>query len=249
MVFPVVMHGCESWTIKKAERWRIDIFELWCWRRLLRVPWTARRSNQSILKEISPGCSLVGLILKLQLQYFGHLMWRADSLEKTLMLVKIKGRRRREQQRMSWLDGITDSMDMVWVDSRSWWWTGRPGVLRIMGSQRVGHDWAIELNWTDLLYNTALRFINYNRFGIISQEVLVLETFLFLLLLCFKIESSAGTAVCPNPKWSPPQWLSGAPYHQWSLEFITKSTNPMVSIEGSASNPNLQWGWCLRMMD
>ena len=112
MVFPVVMCRCESWTIKKAERWRIDAFELWCWRRLLRVPWTARRLNQSFLKEISPGCSLEGLMLKLQLQYFGHLMQRADSLEKTLMLGKTEGRRRRGRQRMIWLDGITDSMDM-----------------------------------------------------------------------------------------------------------------------------------------
>ena len=112
MVFPVVVYGCESWTIKKAERWRIDAFELWCWRRLLRVPWTARRSNQSIVKEISPGCSLEGLMLKLKVQYFGHLMWRVDSLEKTLMLGGIRGRRRRGWQRMRWLDGITDSMDM-----------------------------------------------------------------------------------------------------------------------------------------
>ena len=112
MVFPVVMYGCESWTVKKAERRRIDAFELWCWRRLLRVPWTARRSNQSILKEISPGISLEGMMLKLKLQYFGHLMRRVDSLEKTLMLGKIEGRRRRGQQRMRWLDGITDSMDM-----------------------------------------------------------------------------------------------------------------------------------------
>ena len=112
MVFPVVMYGCEIWTVRKAECRRIDAFELWCWRRLLRVPWTARRSNQSILKEISPRCSLEGLRLKLKLQYFGHLMQRTDSLEKTLMLGKIEGRRRREQQRMTWLDGITDSMDM-----------------------------------------------------------------------------------------------------------------------------------------
>ena len=112
MVFPVVMYGCEIWTVKKAERRRIDTFELWCWRRLLRVPWTARRSNQSILQEISPGCSLVGLMLKLRLQYFGHLMRRADSFEKTLMLGKTEGRRRRGRQRMRWLDGITNSMDM-----------------------------------------------------------------------------------------------------------------------------------------
>ena len=112
MVVPVVMYGCESWTIKKAERQRIDAFELWCWRRLLRVPWTARRSNQSILKEISPGCSLVGLMLKLKLKYFGHLMQRADSFEKILMLGKIEGGRRRGQQKMRWLDGITTLMDM-----------------------------------------------------------------------------------------------------------------------------------------
>ena len=112
MAFPVVMYGCESWTVKKAECQRIDAFELWCWRRLLRVPWTVRRSNQSILKEISPGCSLEGLMLKLKLQYFGHLVPRTDSLEKTLMLGKIEGRRRRGRQRMRWLGGITDSMDM-----------------------------------------------------------------------------------------------------------------------------------------
>ena len=112
MVFPVVMYGCESWAIKKAECRRIDVFELWCWRRLLRIPWTARRSNQSILKEISPECSLEGLMLKPKLQYFGHLMGRADSLEKTLMLKKIEGRRRRGRQRMRWLDGIINSMDV-----------------------------------------------------------------------------------------------------------------------------------------
>ena len=118
MVFPVVMHGCESWTVKKAECQRIDAFELWCWSRLLRVPWTARRSNQSILKEISPGCSLEGLMLKLKLQYFGHLMRRVDSLEKTLLLGGIRGRRRRGQQRIRWLNGITDSMDMTLSELR-----------------------------------------------------------------------------------------------------------------------------------
>ena len=137
------------WELDYKESWvrRIDAFELWCWRRLLRVPWTARRPNQSILKEISPECSLEGLMLKLILQYCGHLMQRADSLEKTLMLGKIEGRRRRGWQRMRWLDGITDSTDMIWASSRSWWWTGKPGVLQSMGYQRVGHDWATELNW------------------------------------------------------------------------------------------------------
>ena len=149
MVFPVVMYGCESWTIKKAECWIIDASEFWCWKRLLRAPWTARRSNQSILKEISPEYSLEGLMLKLKLQHFGHLVRRTDSLEKTLMLGKIEGRRRRGRQRMRCLDCITDTMDMSLRSSRSWWWTGRPGILRFMGSQRVRHDWATELNWTD----------------------------------------------------------------------------------------------------
>ena len=144
MVFPVVMYGCENWTIKKAERWRTDAFELCCWRRLLRVPWTARRSNQSILKEISPGCSLDGLMLKLKLQYFGHLMRRADSLEKTLMMRA--GGERDSRGWDGWMASLTQ-WTWVWVDSGSWWWTWRPGVLWFTGSQRVGHDWATELNW------------------------------------------------------------------------------------------------------
>ena len=139
MVFPVVMYGCESWTMKKAECQRIDAFELWCWRRLLRVPWTARRSNQSILKEISPGCSLEGLMLKLKLQSFGHLMRRSDSFEKILMLGKIEGRRR-GRQRMRRLDGVTDSMDMGLGGLRELVMERRPGVLWFMGLQRVRHD-------------------------------------------------------------------------------------------------------------
>ena len=137
----------KSWTIKKAEHQRIDGFELWRWRRLLRVPWTARKSNQSILKEISPEYSLEELMLKQKLQYLGHLMRRTDSLKKPLSLGKIEDRRRRGWQRMRWLEGITDSMEWVWANSRSWWWTGKPGVLQSVGLQRVGHNWVTELNW------------------------------------------------------------------------------------------------------
>ena len=156
MVFPVVTYGCESWTMKKAERQRIDAFELWCWRRLLRVPWTARRSNQSILKEISPEYSLEGLMLKLKLQYFGHLIERTDSLEKTLVLGTIEGRRRGGRQRMSWLDGIIDSMDMslsqlqeLVMDRKAW-------LAAVHGAAKR-HDWATELNWTA---NKGLYFVN-----------------------------------------------------------------------------------------
>ena len=149
MVFPVVMYGCESWNIKKAECQRIDAFELWCWSRLLRVPWTARRSNQSVLKAISPEYSLEGLMLKLKLWNFGHLKWRTDSLEKTLMLGRLKvGRERDDRGWDGWMASLM-WQTWVWVGSRNWWWTGRPGVLQFMQSQRVGQDWVTELNWKE----------------------------------------------------------------------------------------------------
>ena len=158
MVFPVVMYGCESWTVKQAERRRIDAFKLWCWRRLLRAPWTARRSNQSILKEINPGISLEGMMLKLKLQYFGHLMthW------KRLWCWEGLGAGGEGDDR-GW-DGLMVSLawwTWVWVNSGSWWWTGRPGVLWFMGSQRVGHNWATELNWTVPLYSTTFCHLSH----------------------------------------------------------------------------------------
>ena len=179
MVFPEVMYGCESWTIKKTEYQRIDTFELWCWRRLLRVPWTARRSNQSILKEISPEYSLEGLILKLKLQYFGHLMQRTDSLEKTLK-ARGEGYSRGWD---SWMASPTWWM-WVWAGCRSWWWTGNPGMLQSIGLQRVGHDWVTELNWrikqydnsvivTDTLFSNSFYDGLYKKFVLLKIQLLI----------------------------------------------------------------------------
>ena len=178
MVFPVVMYGCESWTVKKTERWRIDAFELWCWWRLLRVPWTARRSNQSILKENSPGCSLEGMMLKLKLQYFGHLMRRVDSLEKTLMLGGIGGRRRRGRQRMRWLDGITDSMHMslseFQMDREAW-----RAVIHGVAMSEWLSDWT-ELNWTD-----SSKFIFFLHIVIQLFRKLLLKDYSFTQWIAF----------------------------------------------------------------
>ena len=155
-VFPVVMYGCESWTIKKVEHWRIDAFELWCWRRWLRVSWTARTFNQSILREISPEYSSEGPMPKLKLQYFGHLMQRTDSLEKTRCWERLKVWGEGDDRGWDgWMKSQTQWM-WVWVNSGSWWWTGRPGMLQSMGSQRVGQDWVTELNWTESIFKKVI---------------------------------------------------------------------------------------------
>ena len=202
MVFPVVMYGCESWTVKKAERWRIDAFEQWCWRRLLRVPWTARRSNQSILKEISPECSLEGLMLKLKLQYFGHLFWRADSLEKTLMLERLKAEEEGEDRGWDgWMASLTQ-WTWIWVNSRNWWWTGRPCMLRSMGLQRVRDNWGTELNWTDVFRN---RFYYLNHWHLLISSSWLTKNLLWnecLMVLNFSFIWNLYIDLLPLLLWS-----------------------------------------------
>ena len=218
MVFPVVMYGYESWTIKKAECWRIDVFKLFCWRRLLRFSCTARRSNQSILKEISPEYSLEGLMLTVKLQYFGHLMWKYDSLEKPLILGKTERRRRRGWQRMRWLDDITDLMDMslskLWV----WWRTGKLGMLQSMESQIFGHDWVNKLHWREGNANPVLAWEiprtgkpgGYNPWGCKNVGTILLtkqeQQLLTIVTICFMILYSHLKPLCFR-----------------SLELITKS--------------------------
>ena len=184
------MYGCDSWTIKKAECWRTDAFELWYWRRFLRVPWTARRSNQSILKEVSPEYSLDGLMLKLKLQYFDHLIWRTNALEKTLMLGKTEVRKRRGTPgRGGWMASLTQWI-WVWVNSGSWWWRGTRGVLQSIGFQRVGHDWATELNWIGGKYKCSLKRRRPYSLGRLRESVspLILPT--VVLPMCVHLQNN-----------------------------------------------------------
>ena len=209
MVFPVVLSGCESWIVKWSAR-RIDAFELWCWRRLLKVPWTARRSNESILREINPEYLLEGLMLKLKLQCFGHLMWTADTLEKSLVLGGIEGRRRRGHQRMRWLDGITDALDMTLGKLQERWGTGRPGMLQSMQFQRVRHNWVTEQHYVyacegcllihavglllpnKQLFRAHLKFITQNLKWSLQSSQLLQETFPTFSLSGFVFPSKSG---------------------------------------------------------
>ena len=250
MVFPVVMSGCESWTVKKAEHRRIDAFQLWCWRRLLRVPWTARRSNQSILKETSPGCSLEGMMLKLKVQYFGHLMWRADSLEKILMLGGIGGRRRRGWQRMRWLDGIIDSMDIclselreVVMDREAW----RAAILGFAKSRTwlsawtelidhgvVKHDWATftSLHFTTFsqpgCWMTVMQWFFFLLFLLLNLLLTPPSCLFFLYLLSFMEQIISNALLCRH-------WLR--------LLLLKTLVNKIVQMLTSWSSYLGKWDW------
>ena len=262
MVFPVVMYGCESWTIKKAEHWRTDAFELWFWRRLLRVPWTARRSNQSTLKEISPDYSLEGLMLKLKLHYFGHLMQRTDSLEKTLMLGKIEGGRRRGWQRMRWWMTSLTCWTRVWLSLGSWWQTRKTCVLWFMGSQRVGHNWATELNQTDMWNHPVWTLMmkansrhesqGYRKEGVLREEEERDTPLVFLLRL--QGEEPAASFLAPYTAHEGP-WENNnlelrTQSHELENEVKTKlkqealgiNTNGWLSTKLCGSKLKRKWG-------
>ena len=234
MVFPVVTYGCENWTTKKAECQRTDALELWCWWRLLRVPWTPRRSNQPILKEISPECSLEGLMLKLKLQYFGHLMWRTKSLEKTLMLGKIEGERRRGWQRMRWLDGITDAMDMSLSRLRELVMDREDWFVQSTGLQRVGHNWATELNWPgeERLSTSALRAC-----GVVTNSVSMPSSHSCVPLLSTPQRDGTGTGgagpghrVAESTATYTEVTATPSPIHHANLLFLLSEPDFCVSV-------------------